>query len=198
MINLIQPITVQQAHDGITHAQWWASWNWWWRKLGDDDGDDFPSPEPRTDSRSALPMKNRGWRRLHIVKRDESFSLFFSPQTWIYRVGVRVGGAPKDPQGRDPPRGGRARPHHCGQLVDPLWLILSLVFFIYSKNILREVSCHSKNFYFCTKITPWQFCWKQRQSGLVLFKACKPESKTRAKVFGKVDVFGTYQRSIPH
>ena len=42
----------------------------------------------------------------------------------------------------------------CG----PLALILSPVFFIISKNNLREVSGHSENFYFCTKITPWQFC----------------------------------------
>ena len=77
MINLIQPITVQQAYDGITHARRWASWNWWWRKVDDDDGDGFPSPKPRTDSRSALPRESRAWRRLRIVKHDESFSLFF-------------------------------------------------------------------------------------------------------------------------
>ena len=45
--------------------------------VDDDDGDGFPSLEPRTDSRSALPRKNRAWRRLCIVKRDESFSLIF-------------------------------------------------------------------------------------------------------------------------
>ena len=31
---------------------------------GDDDADESPSPEPRTDSRTALPMKNRRWWRL--------------------------------------------------------------------------------------------------------------------------------------
>ena len=45
--------------------------------VDDDDGDGFPSPEPRTDSRPALPRKNRAWRRLCIVKRDKSFSIFF-------------------------------------------------------------------------------------------------------------------------
>ena len=45
--------------------------------VDDDDGDRFPSPEPRTDSRSALPREFRAWRRLRIVKRDESFSLIF-------------------------------------------------------------------------------------------------------------------------
>ena len=41
-------------------------------KEDDDDGDDLPSPEPKTDSRSALPRKNRAWRRLRIIKHDES------------------------------------------------------------------------------------------------------------------------------
>ena len=41
--------------------------------------------------------------------------------------------------------GGRAL-HPRGQGVGPLMLILSPVFFINSKNILREVSGHSENF----------------------------------------------------
>ena len=82
MINLIQPITVQQAYDGITHARRWASWNWWWRMVDDDDGDGFPSPEPRTDSRSALPREFRAWRRLRIVKHDETFSVIFFSVKW--------------------------------------------------------------------------------------------------------------------
>ena len=119
MVNLIQPITVQQAYDGITHAWRWASWNWWWRMVDDDDddGNGFPSPEPRTDSRSALPREIRAWRRLRIVKRNESFSLFFSPQTWIYRVGVEVGGAPGGPWGRGRAQGVGAPP----TLVDRVW-----------------------------------------------------------------------------
>ena len=117
MINLIQPITVQQAYDGITHARRWASWNWWWRMVDDDDGDGFPSPEPRTDSRSALPREIRAWRRLRIVKRDESFSLiFFSPNVniwswswgrWSTRGPTRQGACP----------GGRCAP----TLVDRVW-----------------------------------------------------------------------------
>ena len=45
--------------------------------VDDDDGDEFPSPEPRTNSGSALPREIRAWRRLRIVKRDETFSLIF-------------------------------------------------------------------------------------------------------------------------
>ena len=117
MINLIQPITVQQAYDAITHARRWASWNWWCRKFDDDNGDGFPSPEPRTDSRSALPREIRVWRRLRIVKRDESFSLIFSPRTRTYGVGVEVGGAPGGPRGRGRAQGGRRAP----TLMDRVW-----------------------------------------------------------------------------
>ena len=96
--------------------------------VDDDDSDESPSPKPRTDSRSALPRGFRAWWRLRIVKRDETFSLIFSPRTRIYGVGVEVGGASGGPRGR-----GRA-PHPRGKGVGPLALILSLVFFIYFKN----------------------------------------------------------------
>ena len=50
--------------------------------VDDDDGDESPSPEPRTDSRSALPREIRAWRRLRIVKRDDFFALiFFLPES---------------------------------------------------------------------------------------------------------------------
>ena len=58
--------------------------------VDDDDGDGFPSPEPRTDSRSALPRGFRAWWRLCIIKRNESFSLiFFSPNVniWNWSLG---------------------------------------------------------------------------------------------------------------
>ena len=65
--------------------------------VDDDDSDESPSPEPRTDSRSALPREIRAWRRLLIVKRNETFSLIFSPRKQIYGVGVEVGGRPGGP-----------------------------------------------------------------------------------------------------
>ena len=94
--------------------------------VDDDDGDESPSPEPRTDSRSALLRGFRAWRRLRIVKCDESFSLIFSPRTRIYGVGVEVGGAPGGPRGR-------RTPHPCGKGVGPLVLILSPVFLYFPK-----------------------------------------------------------------
>ena len=78
--------------------------------VDDDDGDGFPSPEPRMDFRSALPREFRAWRRLRIIKRDESFSLIFSPRTRIYGVGVEVGGASGGPRGRGRALGGRPPP----------------------------------------------------------------------------------------
>ena len=74
--------------------------------VDDDDGDESPSPEPRTDSRSALPRGFRAWRRLRTVKRDEIFSSSFSPRKQIYRVGVGVGRSPGGPRGRGRALGG--------------------------------------------------------------------------------------------
>src|SRR3954462_15423375 len=55
------------------------------RMVDDDDGDVFPSSEPRTDSRSALPRETRAWQQLRIVKRYQSSSLiFFSPNVNIW------------------------------------------------------------------------------------------------------------------
>ena len=45
--------------------------------VDDDDGDESSSLEPRTDSGSALPREIRAWRRLRVVKHDETFSLIF-------------------------------------------------------------------------------------------------------------------------
>ena len=42
MIDLIQPITVQQAYDKITHERWRASWNWRWRMIDDEDASISP------------------------------------------------------------------------------------------------------------------------------------------------------------
>ena len=72
--------------------------------VDDDDGDESPSLEPRTDSRSALPREIRAWRRLRIIKLDETLSLiFFSPRDGIYGVGVEVGGGPRGPRDRGVP-----------------------------------------------------------------------------------------------
>ena len=71
--------------------------------VDDDDGNEPPSPEPRTDSRSALPRGFRAWRRVCIIKRDDLFSPIFSLRKQIYRVGVGVGGSIGGPRGRGAP-----------------------------------------------------------------------------------------------
>ena len=124
----------------------------------DDDGsDESPSPEPRTDSRSALPREIRAWWRLRIVKRDETSSLIFFLREAEYmelevrsvevQGGHEIGGRPV---------GGA--PLSRGQGVGPLVYFFRPEILINSKKLLRGFSGHSENFYFCTKITPWQFC----------------------------------------
>ena len=78
--------------------------------VDDDDGDESPSPESRTNSISALPREISAWRWLHIVKRDETFSLIFSPRNGIYGVGVEVGGASGGPRDRGRAQGEGAPP----------------------------------------------------------------------------------------
>ena len=88
-------------------------------KVDDDDGDGFPSPEPRTDSISALPMKIRAWRQLSIAKREETFSLiFFLPEPEYIELELRS----VEPQGAHgtggrAPGGGRAP-----TLMDKVWV----------------------------------------------------------------------------
>ena len=58
--------------------------------VDDDNGDESPSPEPRTDSRSALPREIRAWRRLRVMKRDETFSpIYFLPETVYMELELR-------------------------------------------------------------------------------------------------------------
>ena len=79
--------------------------------VDDDYDDESPSPEPRTDSRSPLPREIRAWRRLRVMKRDETFSLiFFLPETVYMELELRseevrgaheIGG--RAPRGGTPP-----------------------------------------------------------------------------------------------
>ena len=116
--------------------------------VDDDDDDESPSPEPRTDSRSALPREIRAWRRLRIVKRDETFSLiFFLPERQYMEVELaseglqgahEVGGRAQD--------GGAPPPSWIG--CGPPGLHIWRGFFIIYSKIFRGVSGHSENFCF--------------------------------------------------
>ena len=101
--------------------------------VDDDDGDGFPSPEPRTDSRLAVLREFRAWWRLRIVKHDESFSLIFfslNMNIWSWSLGRWRSRGPTRQWAH--PRGGRAL-NPCGQPVGPPLLILLPVFFIIPK-----------------------------------------------------------------
>ena len=114
--------------------------------VDDDDGDGFPSPEPRTDSRSSLLGGFRAWRWLCIVKRDESFSLiFFLPETRYIELELE---SEELQEGHEV--GGQARPPPSWTGGGPPGLHLLQVFFLFSKKWLREVSGHSENVCFCT------------------------------------------------
>ena len=77
------------------------------------------------------------------MKRDETFSLIFSPRDGIYGFGVEVGGG----LGGGHEIGGRA-PLSRGQPVAPLALILSPKILIKSEKCLRGFTGHSENFSF--------------------------------------------------
>ena len=58
--------------------------------VDDDDDNESPFLEPRMDSRSALQREIRAWRRLRVVKHDETFSLiFFLPKTEYMELELR-------------------------------------------------------------------------------------------------------------
>ena len=100
------------------------------RMVDDDDSNGFPSLEPKMDSRSALPRKDRAWRWLCITKRDESFSLiFFLPEREYMELELRSVEVQGAHETGGAPRGGGRAPHPRGQGVGPLALILSPVFF---------------------------------------------------------------------
>ena len=85
--------------------------------VDDDDCDEFPSLELQTDSRSALPREFRAWRRLRIVKHDESFSLiFFLPEHKYMELELRSV-EHEGAQGRGRAQGVGAPP----TLVDRVW-----------------------------------------------------------------------------
>ena len=151
MMNLIQLLTDQRAYEGITHSRWGASWNWRWRCVGDDEDRRPHLSGAQTDSRSALPRKNRAWRRLCLVDRDNSFSLIFLEICEFIVSGGSSAGPPGgyNPLGRAR-KGGRTLVG-CAQPGAPLWWVLAPeILIIHIKNP-RKVSFHFENFYFCTK-----------------------------------------------
>ena len=144
------------------------------------------TPEPQTDSRSALPRKNGAWLRLHLVKHDNSFSLnFFLEICDFIASGLRSAGPPG---GYNPPgrarRGGRALVG-CAHPGAPLrWVLAPEILIIGIKNP-RKVSSISRTFISAQKQHHGSSAENSVSPGLVSFKSCKLKFKTRANVFGK-------------
>ena len=128
--------------------------------VDDDDGDGFPSPEPRTDSRSALPREIRAWRRLRIVKRDESFSLiFFLPEREYKELELRsvevqgadeIGGRAQGEGTRPPVSWTGCGPPGLDSFASIFYIFQNLPPWIF--RTFRELSFSTH------KTTSWQFC----------------------------------------
>ena len=83
-----------------------------------------PEWSPHQPSRESLGLGGS----FASVKRDESFSLIFSPCTRIYGVGIEVGGGPESPQAY------RARPQGLWPLGGlPLDNYCASIFYIFQK-----------------------------------------------------------------
>ena len=118
--------------------------------VDDDGGDGFPSPEPRMDSRSALPRDFRAWRWLCIVKRDDSFSLiFFLPEHEYMELELRSVECQGAHEAGGTHRGAVAPPPSWTGGGPPDVDSSSSIFIIF-QNKFRGVSGHSENFCFCT------------------------------------------------
>ena len=119
-------------------------WWWRWRRIplsGAPNGLQISPPERVQGLAVALYRKTR-WILLFDFFLSESEYMELELRS-VERQGAHVAGA------RPPPSW-----TGCG----PPGMDLSSSIFIYSKIIPRWFSGHSENFYFCTKITPWQFC----------------------------------------
>ena len=109
---------------------------------------------PRTDSRSALPRGLSAWRRLRIVKRDESFSLiFFLPEHEYMELELRS----MERQGARP--GGQARPPPSWTGCGPPGLdSFTSIFYIF-QNLSPWIFRSFRELLFSThKTTSWPFC----------------------------------------
>ena len=112
--------------------------------VDDDDGDESSSPEPRTDSRSALPRGFRAWRRLRIVKHDDSSPLFFLSESKYIELELASEGF----QGAHEV-GGRAL-HPRGKGVGPLVFIFGEDILLFFLRCSVEFQVIPRIFVFCT------------------------------------------------
>ena len=118
--------------------------------VDDDNGDGFPSPEPRTDSRSALPRDFRAWRRLCIVKRNGFFALVsFLPESQYMELELASEGHQGAHKVGGRALGGRS-PHPREQGVGPLVFIFGEDFLLFILRYSVEFQVILRTFFFST------------------------------------------------
>ena len=114
--------------------------------VDDDDGDGFPSPEPRTDSISALPRGFSAWRRLRIVKRDDFFSLIFFSESKYIELELASEGFQGAHEVGARPRGGPTLVRRVG----PLVFIFGKDFLLFFLRCSVKFQVIPRIFVFCT------------------------------------------------
>ena len=88
---------------------------------------------------------------------------------------------------------GRRALHPCGQGVGPLLLILSPIFFIYSKTYLREFSGQSEYFLFCTKNNTMAILVETASVRVSSIQTMQVRFQNKGKRVWKVDTMEMYQ-----
>ena len=128
------------------------------------------------------------------MDRDNSFSLIFFLENQDFIASVLGSAGP--PGGDNPPRSAR-RGAHPGGLCPPrfpppvvLGFIKSLLLY---KKILAKFRSVPRTFISAQKQHHDSSAENSASPGLVSFKSCKLESKTRGIALGKVDTSETYQ-----
>ena len=193
-MNLIQLLTDQRSYEGITHSRWGASWNWWWRRVGDDEERRSPLRSPKwtpdlpSQGRKGLGCGSVSWIAIILSP------LFFSGKIGFYSIGFKVCGATRwgQPTWARQERGvrpGGLCPPRCPS---PVGLGSKNSYLLY-KKFLAKFRSIPRTFISAQKQHHGSSAENNVSSGLVSFKSCKLESKTRAKVLGKVDTMETYQ-----
>ena len=118
---------------------------------------------------------------------------FFSRKIWFYSVGFRVRGATRWGQPTWARLGGRRALVGCAHPGAPLRYLLAPEILFIGIKILAKFNSIPRTFISAEKPHRGSSAENSISPGLVSFKSCKLESKTRGKALGKVDTLETYQ-----
>ena len=118
---------------------------------------------------------------------------FFSGNMWFYSVSFRVCWTARWGQPTWACLEGWRALVGCAHPGAPLWWVLAPKILFYSIKIPCKVLFHSRTFISAQKQHHGSSAENNVSPGLVSFKSCKLESKTRGKAWEKVDTLDTYQ-----